>query len=93
MILKPNMVGTISEAISAALFAQNHGYRVIGSGRAGGTIDDPITDIAVAVGASLVKFGAPRTGERLGKHNAILRIEEELGAAARFAGPQIFARS
>jgi enolase len=93
MILKPNMVGTISEAISAARYAQSHGYLVIGSGRAGGTIDDPITDIAVAVGAPLVKLGAPRSGERLAKHNAILRIEEELGAAARFAGPEIFARS
>jgi len=93
MILKPNMVGTISEAISAARYAQQNGYHVIGSGRAGGTIDDPITDIAVAVGAPLVKFGAPRTGERLAKHNAILRIEEELGAEARFAGPKIFARS
>jgi len=93
MILKPNMVGTISEAVSAVRYAQTHGYRVIGSGRAGGTIDDPITDIAVAVGAPLVKFGAPRTGERLGKHNAMLRIEEELGAAARFAGPEVFARS
>jgi enolase len=93
VILKPNMVGTISEAISAARYAQHHGYLVIGSGRAGGTIDDPITDIAVAVGAPLVKFGAPRNGERLAKHNAVLRIEEELGAAARFAGPEIFARS
>ncbi|MBZ5563357.1 MAG: enolase [Acidobacteriia bacterium] len=90
MILKPNMVGTISEAISAARYAQHHGYTVIGSGRAGGTIDDPITDIAVAVGAPLAKFGAPRTGERLAKHNAILRIEEELGAATHFAGPEIF---
>jgi enolase len=93
MILKPNMVGTISEAISSARYAQEHGYRVIGSGRAGGTIDDPITDIAVAVGTPLVKFGAPRTGERLAKHNVLLRMEEELGAAARFAGPNVFAES
>ncbi|MGA3327931.1 MAG: enolase [Terriglobia bacterium] len=93
MILKPNMVGTISEALLAARYAQSHGYLVIGSGRAGGTVDDPITDIAVAVGAPLVKLGAPRSGERLAKHNAILRIEEELGAAARFAGPEIFART
>ncbi|HKE28285.1 MAG TPA: enolase C-terminal domain-like protein [Bryobacteraceae bacterium] len=93
MILKPNMVGTISEAISSARYAQEQGYRVIGSGRAGGTIDDPITDIAVAVGVPLVKFGAPRTGERLAKHNVVLRMEEELGAAARFAGPSVFAES
>ena len=93
MILKPNMVGTISEGISSARYAQEQGYRVIGSGRAGGTIDDPITDIAVAVGAPLVKFGAPRTGERLAKHNVVLRMEEELGAAARFAGPSVFPES
>lgn len=90
MILKPNMVGTISEALDAAEYAKAHGYRVVGSGRAGGSIDDPIPDIAVAVGAPLVKFGAPRTGERLGKQNCLLRIEEELGASARFAGPDVF---
>ncbi|HSB80185.1 MAG TPA: enolase [Candidatus Methylomirabilis sp.] len=90
MVLKPNMVGTISEALDAARFAQAHGYRLVGSGRAGGSIDDPIPDIAVAVGAPLVKFGAPRTGERLGKQNCLLRIEEELGNSARFAGPEVF---
>jgi enolase len=89
MLLKPNMIGTISEAMAAARYAQSHGYTVIGSGRAGGTVDDPITDIAVAVGAPLVKFGAPRSGERLAKHNCVLRFEEELGAAARFAGLQM----
>ena len=90
MLLKPNQVGTISEALEAARYAQAHGYKVFGSGRAGGSIDDPITDIAVAVGAQCVKFGAPRSGERLGKHNCALRFEEELGSLARFAGPQIF---
>lgn len=90
MLLKPNMIGTITEAMEAARYAQAHGYKVVGSGRAGGTIDDPITDIAVAVGAPLVKFGAPRSGERLGKHNCVLRFEEELGSAARFAGPKMF---
>jgi len=92
MVLKPNMVGTISEALDAARYAQAHGYRIVGSGRAGGGIDDPIADIAVAVGAPLVKFGAPRTGERLGKQNCLLRIEEELGLSARFAGPEVFTR-
>jgi enolase len=91
MILKPNMVGTISEALAAARFAREHGYHLIGSGRAGGTIDDPITDIALAAGARLVKFGAPRTGERLAKHNYMLRLEEELGSSARFAGAEVFA--
>ncbi len=92
MVLKPNMVGTISEALDAARYATAHGYRVVGSGRAGGSIDDPIPDVAVAVGAPLVKFGAPRTGERLGKQNCLLRIEEELGESARFAGPDVFTK-
>jgi enolase len=91
MVLKPNMVGTITEAMDAARYAQAHDYRIVGSGRAGGSIDDPIPDIAVAVGAPLVKFGAPRTGERLGKQNCLLRMEEELGASARFAGLEMFA--
>jgi enolase len=90
MILKPNMVGTISEALAAARHAKEHGYWVIGSGRAGGTVDDPIPEVAVAAGAALVKFGAPRTGERLNLQNCLLRMEDELGVAARFAGTEIF---
>jgi enolase 1/2/3 len=91
MLLKPNMVGTITEAMDAARYAQAHGYQVVGSGRAGGSIDDPIPDIAVAVGAPLVKFGAPRTGERLSKQNALLRMEEALGPSGRYAGADMFA--
>ena len=92
MLLKPNQIGTISEATEAARYAQAHGYKVVGSGRAGG-IDDPVTDIAFAVGAQCVKYGAPRSGERIGMYNCLLRFEEELGSMARFAGPQIFAPS
>ena len=90
MVLKPNMVGTISEALDAARYAKDHGYCIVGSGRAGGSIDDPIPDISVAVGAPLAKFGAPRTGERIDKHNCLLRMEEELGGSSRFAGSEIF---
>jgi enolase len=90
MLLKPNMVGTITEALEAARYATTHGYRVVGSGRAGGSIDDPVPDIAVAVGACMVKFGAPRTGERLGKQNCLLRMEEEMGESARYAGAELF---
>jgi enolase len=93
MILKPNMVGTISEAMAAARYAREHHYIVIGSCRAGGSVDDPIPDVAVAAGASLVKFGAPRTGERLAMQNGLIRIEEELGAAAVFAGPRFAQRA
>ena len=90
MILKPNMIGTISEALAAARCAKEHGYCVIGSGRAGGSVDDPVPDVAVAAGAALVKFGAPRTGERLNMQNCLLRMEDELGEAARFAGAEVF---
>ncbi len=52
--------------------------------------DDPIPEIAVALGAPLVKFGAPRTGERISKQNCMLRIEEELGQSGHFAGNDLF---
>ena len=83
MVLKPNMVGTISEALDAANYGKKHGYLIIPSGRAGGAADDPIPEIAVAVGAPLAKFGAPQTAERTNKQNCLLRIEEELGESAR----------
>jgi len=89
MVLMPNMVGTISKALDAARYANDRGYRLVGSGGAGRSIDDPIPGIAVAVGAPLVKFGGPRTGERLGKQNALLRIEDELGRSGRFAGSDL----
>ena len=89
MILKPNMVGTLSEAIETALYAKEHGYCLVGSGRAGGG-DDPVPDVVVAVGAPLVKFGAPRTGERIAKQNSLLRIEEELGVSGKYAGELLF---
>ncbi len=85
VVLKPNMVGTISEALDAANYAKQHGYCIIPSGRAGGAADDPIPEIAVAIGAPLVKFGAPQTAERTNKQNWLLRIEEELGESARLS--------
>jgi enolase len=89
MVLKPNMVGTISEALNAARYATDHGYVLIGSCRAGGTVDDPIPEVSVAAGATLVKLGAPRTGERVNLQNCLLRVEEELGASAIFAGSRV----
>jgi enolase len=90
MILKPNMVGTLTEAMDTAHYAKKHGYQVVGSGRAGGGTDDPIPDIAIALDVPLVKFGAPRSGERISKQNCLLRIEEELGPSGRFAGRDLF---
>ncbi len=90
MILKPNMVGTLTEAIETAHLAKGHGYRLVGSGRAGGGTDDPIPDIAVSLDVPLVKFGVPRSGERISKQNCLLRIEEELGSSGHFAGQDLF---
>jgi enolase len=84
MVLKPNMVGTLTEALDAARFAQEHNYWIIPSCRSGVNPDDPIPDIAVAVEALLMKVGAPQTGERIAIQNRLLRIEEELGESAQF---------
>jgi len=85
LIFKPNMVGTISEAMETAYYAREHGYYIIPSGRAGGPADDPIPEIAVAINAHLMKVGAPRTAERIANQNCLLRIEEELGESARLS--------
>ncbi len=90
MVLKPNMIGTLSEALDAARYAKEHGYVLIPSIRAGGAVDDPIPDIAVAVSASLIKCGAPRSGERTMCHNRLLQIEEELGESSRFPSFEMF---
>jgi len=84
MVFKPNMTGTLSEALDTVYYAKAHGYSIVPSSRVGGSIDDPIPDIAVAISAPLVKFGAPRTGERTNYQNRLLRIEEELGESAQF---------
>jgi enolase len=89
MVLKPNMVGTISEALAAARYAAAHNYVLVGSCRAGGTVDDPIPEVSVAAGATFVKLGAPRTGERVNLQNCLLRVEEELGENALFAGSRV----
>ncbi len=86
IVIKPNMVGTISEALQTAAYAETHNYRIIPGGRSGGCVDDPIPDIAVAAGAPLVKFGAPRAGEKINKYNRLLQIQDELGKAAVFPG-------
>ena len=83
MLFKPNMIGTLTEAMDTAIFARDHGYYLVPSSRGGGTVDDPITDIAVALGAPFAKLGAPRTGERTNYQNCMLRIEEEMGEVAR----------
>ena len=84
MIFKPNMIGTVTEALDAAAFAQSNDMEVIPSLRAQASQNDPIAELAVATGARLMKVGAPHSGERTQQQNALLRIEEELGDAAAF---------
>jgi enolase len=86
VLIKLNQVGTLSETLDAILLARRHGYRTIISARSGDTEDTTIADLAVATGAGQIKVGSVTRSERLAKYNRLLRIEEELGDTARFAG-------
>lgn len=78
VIVKPNQIGTVTEAVEAVKLAKGFGWKIIVSHRAGETNDDFIADFAVGVAADFVKFGAPARGERVAKYNRLLKIEEEL---------------
>ncbi|MDW7726911.1 MAG: phosphopyruvate hydratase [Candidatus Methanoperedens sp.] len=86
LLLKVNQIGTLSEAFDAARLAQKNKYRVVVSHRSAETEDTTIADISVALGAELIKTGAPARSERNAKYNQLLRIEEELGSTGRFVG-------
>lgn len=86
LLLKVNQIGTISEAIQAAKDAYGAGWGVMVSHRSGETEDVTIADIAVGLRSGQIKTGAPARSERLAKLNQILRIEEELGSDAVYAG-------
>ena len=85
VLLKPNQIGTLSETLRAAQLAREHGYRLIVSHRSGDTEDTTIADLSVAINAGQIKTGAPCRSERVSKYNRLLRIEQALGPAARFA--------
>jgi len=85
LLLKVNQIGTVTEAIDAANIAMKNKWNVIVSHRSGETEDTFIADLAVGLGASQSKFGAPARSERTAKYNRLLRIEEYLGKKARFA--------
>ena len=82
VLVKPNQIGTLSEAIRAVRLAQQHGYRTILSHRSGETEDTSIADIAVALNAGQIKTGAPARTDRVCKYNRLLKIEQTLGMAA-----------
>lgn len=85
-LIKLNQIGTVTEAREAVRVSREGGYTVYVSHRSGETTDDFIADFSVAVGAGQIKTGAPCRGERLSKYNQLLRIEEELGDRAVYAG-------
>jgi enolase len=78
IILKPNQIGTVTEAIKAAKLAKSFGWKIVVSHRSGETRDDFIADLAVGIGADFIKAGAPSKKERMRKYNRLLKIEEEI---------------
>ena len=92
LLVKVNQIGTLSETLDAVALATSNGYRSMLSHRSGETEDTTIADLAVAVNCGQIKTGAPARSERVAKYNQLLRIEEELGDAAVFAGRGAFPR-
>ena len=86
ILVKVNQIGTLTETLTAVDMAQRAGFGTVISHRSGETEDTTIADIAVATGAGQIKAGAPSRSERLAKYNRLLRIEEELGPTAHYAG-------
>ncbi|OUM98623.1 MAG: phosphopyruvate hydratase [Firmicutes bacterium ZCTH02-B6] len=86
ILVKVNQIGTLTETLEAVDKAHRAGYTAIMSHRSGETEDTTIADLAVAVNAGQIKTGAPSRTDRVAKYNQLLRIEEELGAAARYRG-------
>jgi enolase len=92
LLVKVNQIGTLTETLDAVALAHHSGYRTMISHRSGETEDTTIADLAVAVGSGQIKTGAPARSERVAKYNQLLRIEEALGDAARYAGDLAFPR-
>ena len=92
LLVKVNQIGTLSETIAAVNMAHDAGYRCMMSHRSGETEDATIADLAVAMATGQIKSGSASRSDRMAKYNQLLRIEEELGSAARFAGLSTFSR-
>jgi enolase len=92
LLVKVNQIGTLTETLDAVSLAQRCGYRCMMSHRSGETEDTTIADLAVATDCGQIKTGAPARSERVAKYNQLLRIEEELDDAARYAGAAAFPR-
>jgi enolase len=92
ILIKVNQIGTLTETLEAIAMAREAGYGTVISHRSGETEDVTIADLAVATGAGQIKTGAPARSDRVAKYNQLLRIEEALGAQARFPGHSVFRR-
>ncbi|MEY3890303.1 MAG: phosphopyruvate hydratase [Actinobacteria bacterium] len=92
LLVKVNQIGSLTETIDAVNLAHKNGYRSMMSHRSGETEDTTIADLAVALSCGQIKTGAPARSERVAKYNQLLRIEEELGSYATYAGKAAFPR-
>ena len=92
VLIKLNQIGTVTETIAAIEMARKAGWGAMVSHRSGETVDSFIADLTVATGTGHLKTGAPCRGERVEKYNQLLRIEEELGPSAVYAGRRAFVR-
>jgi enolase len=93
LLVKVNQIGTLTETLDAVALAHRSGYRTMMSHRSGETEDTTIADLAVALDCGQIKTGAPARSERVAKYNQLLRIEEQLDDAARYAGKSAFPRA
>ncbi|MGS1017772.1 phosphopyruvate hydratase [Allosphingosinicella humi] len=91
LLVKVNQIGTLSETLEAVSMAQRAGYTAVMSHRSGETEDTTIADLAVATNCGQIKTGSLARSDRLAKYNQLIRIEEELGSVAKYAGRSIFA--
>ena len=92
ILVKLNQIGTVSETLDAIAMARSAGYTTIISHRSGETEDATIADLAVGTSAGQIKTGSASRSDRVAKYNQLLRIEEELGAGARYAGRAVLRR-
>ena len=92
LLVKVNQIGSLTETLDSVELAHRNGYRCMMSHRSGETEDTTIADLAVATNCGQIKTGAPARSERVAKYNQLLRIEDELGDAARYAGAGAFPR-
>jgi enolase len=90
ILIKPNQIGTLTETLAAIDLAAKNGYRAVVSHRSGETEDTTIADIAVGTAATQIKTGSLSRSDRTAKYNRLLKIEDELGSRAQYAGQTAF---